>query len=422
VDYTYRANRLLGRHGWLRLTPAYSAPLVHELLSGLTPQNHVLDPFSGTGTTGLVCAEQGVACDLLELNPFLVWLAKVKLGTYSPSEGENALKLSRWIAQEADRKGNQAPPWLPALYNIERWWAPDKLFYLGHLHHFIQQYAPSKSAVSDLLWLAFCQTLMALSNASFNHQSMSFKKELPLYQPVLFEPTSFFEHQVLKVISTLDADLHPKGRIFLGDARSLSETFKGKYDIIITSPPYPNRMSYIRELRPYMYWLGYLEAASQASQLDWQAIGGTWGSATSRLKYWQGENQISLPLLEAVLPAIQRQSPLLSNYIKRYFVDIERHFYELRKVLSANARVFYVIGNSKFYDTVLPVETLYAQLLEALGASQVNIRTLRQRSSKKELKEFLVSAHFTAPANPPAPGQDSHTDAAPPSPYPPNGR
>jgi hypothetical protein len=37
-DYTFKYNRKLGRHGWLRLTPAYSVKLVNELLEK-SPQN-----------------------------------------------------------------------------------------------------------------------------------------------------------------------------------------------------------------------------------------------------------------------------------------------------------------------------------------------------------------------------------------------
>ena len=45
-------------------------------------------------------------------------------------------------------------------------------------------------------------------------------------------------------------------------------------------------MSYIRELRPYMYWLSYLRDGREAGELDWKAIGGTWGIATSRVGKW----------------------------------------------------------------------------------------------------------------------------------------
>lgn len=61
-DYTFKYNKEHGRHGRLRLTPAYSIKLVKEILNldGLfAEENHqisILDPFCGTATTGIVAA------------------------------------------------------------------------------------------------------------------------------------------------------------------------------------------------------------------------------------------------------------------------------------------------------------------------------------------------------------------------------
>jgi len=84
------------------------------------------------------------------------------------------------------------------------------------------------------------------------------------------------------------AKQNPPGNasVILGDARDLPGCLDTRFDVVITSPPYANRMSYIRELRPYMYWLGYLVNGRDAAELDWLAIGGTWGVATSRLAEW----------------------------------------------------------------------------------------------------------------------------------------
>src|SRR5437764_9637134 len=86
---TFRGNLEGTRYGWLRLTPAYSVHLVSELLERHRREVGapvVLDPFCGTGTTALVCAERGIPCDTLDINPFLCWLAAVKTRPYSRSE------------------------------------------------------------------------------------------------------------------------------------------------------------------------------------------------------------------------------------------------------------------------------------------------------------------------------------------------
>src|SRR5262249_39234924 len=61
-ELTFKQNHQHGRHGWLRLTPAYSVRLVEQILEehGQHAQT-VFDPFSGTGTTALCAAYRGKA-------------------------------------------------------------------------------------------------------------------------------------------------------------------------------------------------------------------------------------------------------------------------------------------------------------------------------------------------------------------------
>ncbi|MEK7404784.1 MAG: hypothetical protein AAB225_06720, partial [Acidobacteriota bacterium] len=49
-EYTHKYNVRSGRHGWLRLTPAYSVKIVEEILAHGPGPTRVLDPFSGTAT------------------------------------------------------------------------------------------------------------------------------------------------------------------------------------------------------------------------------------------------------------------------------------------------------------------------------------------------------------------------------------
>jgi hypothetical protein len=141
-----------------------------------------------------------------------------------------------------------------------------------------------------------------------------------------------------------------------------------------------------------MYWLGFLDDGRQAGALDWRAIGGTWGSATSQLTSWQPDGSLELPRLRGLTHAIERHSPLLARYVERYFHDMDQHVQGVAAVLAAGAEAHYVIGNSKFFDVLVPAQALLASLFARHGFVKPQIRVLRRRTSKKELFEYLVSA------------------------------
>lgn len=395
-EFTFKHNLKHGRHGWLRLTPAYSVKIVHDILEQHPEITFVLDPFSGTGTTGLVCGERGIKCDLLDINPFLVWLAKVKTANYQSDDLNEARAGATAIPTEALTIRETANLWFPPISNITRWWAENKCAFLAKLHYALNQQFPKESAVKNLMLVAFCRLVIESSNAAFNHQSMSFKEE----QNTLFQDEEAtllaqrFKQLVNEIILAAATPIRGRVQVIQADSRNIPRPAdKRLYDGVITSPPYPNRMSYIRELRPYMYWLGYLTNARQAADIDWQAIGGTWGVATSRLSKWEPNgNHIQHSGFEAIIEGIRARSHLLANYVHKYFSDISMHLASLHNVLTAGAKVFYVVGNSKFYDTLVPVEAIYANLLQQNGFVDTAIATLRKRNSKKELIEFVVSA------------------------------
>jgi hypothetical protein len=136
-----------------------------------------------------------------------------------------------------------------------------------------------------------------------------------------------------------------------------------------------------------------LKEARQAGDLDWEAIGGTWGVATSRVTGWKSTGiTIEHGEFEQIVTSISGKSVLLGNYVRKYFEDMYLHLFELRKVLLPNAKVFYIVGNSKFYDTVVPVEDFFAAIFQQHNYHNINITKIRKRNSKKELFEFIVEA------------------------------
>ncbi len=402
-DYlTYKANLKDTRYGWLRLTPAYSYHLVSELLDKESEKNPIiLDPFCGTGTTALVCAERGIECHTTDINPFLIWLAKTKTTYYSYEEILSFEKKSLTIL-DAMISSDSESEWLPPLHQIEKWWEKESLLKLSFAMSSINNLNTLESEkVIDLLKIAFCRTLIERANVNFGHQSMSLKKnnnlslQLSLLNNKQDETILSWNNAISSIAKAAYSKIINKPQIILCDARNLRLTLKEDYyNCVITSPPYPNRMSYIRELRPYMYWLEYLKTPRDAGELDWQAIGGTWGCATSNLGKWEPKIEINIPFegFNNILEKIAEKSLLLSHYVHKYFNDIVEHCEQIFTLVKSGGKIYYVVGNSKFYDVMLPVESIYASLFKKVGFINVTIQPIRKRSSKKELFEFIVFA------------------------------
>ena len=285
-DYTHKFNTKTGRHGWLRLTPAYSLKIVEELISAHEKARRIFDPFCGTGTTALSAAYHGREGITTDINPFLIWLAQAKTAHYNP-EQIAVTREACGLALDLVRRQCIEPAPAPPIHNIERWWSSGSLEFLRFLQAAILAVTEELSVQRTLLLIAFCRSLIELSNASFNHQSMSFKDDGQIDFGFELDRASLFLQDVSFVLSGASENPSGKTKVIFADSRNPAKAVNGLVDLVITSPPYANRMSYIRELRPYMYWLGYLTSGREAGELDWTAIGGTWGIATSRLTEWE---------------------------------------------------------------------------------------------------------------------------------------
>lgn len=394
ADLTYKANKTAGRHGWLRLTPAYSMSLVRSKLETLPDGAMVLEPFSGSGTTPLVAQEMGLRCEAQDINPFLVWFGNAKLAEYD-EKARASFDDARASIVETSRSGFPNDYWTPPLFKIEKWWNPPTLQALASIKHCIGQYS---GRVRDLLDVAFCRVMIASSNASFNHQSMSFK-DIPEYdgkdqQADFDRVVAAFADETAYIAATLQQPMTNTSFVREGDSTSSFAGFKPA-DMVITSPPYANRMSYIRELRPYMYWLGFLDTGEAAGNLDWKTTGGTWGSASTKVKSWAPDSGTPIDRdLDAVCEKILdgKSGSILAPYVSKYFHDMWNHFKAITPLVKPGGELCYIVGNSTFSGNDVPAQEWYADMMRALGYGNVDIITIRKRNSNKRLFEYAVCA------------------------------
>lgn len=335
TDYTFKYNTNLGRHGWLRLTPAYSVKLVHEIIKEDCKKGDlILDPFSGTATTGLVASELGFSSVLYEINPFLIWLGNIKCHNYDSQE---LLSLQKEFDQCLVNVIISENYWIPPIHNIERWWHFDTLFILASIRNRLVEIfgEPNGNHYHNLVWVAFSRLIIETSSAAFNHISMSFKENTTQYG--FSQIKNLFKDIFSNIICSAIIKLNGNAKVIHTDSKDLSQNTTDCFDVVITSPPYPNRISYIRELRPYMYWVKFLTNGSDAGALDWEAIGGTWGTATSNLKNWKPINH-NLPnrlydVCKKIGKCEDKNAETMSKYVHKYFDDIYSHLLKMSCLL-----------------------------------------------------------------------------------------
>lgn len=395
-DYTFKYNKNLGKHGWLRLTPAYSVKLVKDLITELPNDINVLDPFSGTATTGLVAAEHGNIARTCDINPFLIWVGNLKCSNFSELELATVSKKVTTLITKVEGSLSD-DNWQPPIYNIERWWAPHTLKVLASLRaRLVEEFGePGEINASGLAWIAFCRLIIETSSAAFNHVSMSFQENAQHFE--VEHVVELFKNIFDAVLATAKQQFTGESVVLNVDAREINNlgmTF-GK---VVTSPPYPNRMSYIRELRPYMYWTKFIEEAREAGELDWKAIGGTWGIASSRLAEWEAVEE-GLPnhiftVYKSIANAESKNGVLLATYVLKYFHDMHMHLRSIRNVLDHGAELHYIVGNSTFFGNMVDTAGLLEESFKKLGFSDVHSTIIRKRNSKKELFEYNVSAKW----------------------------
>lgn len=394
ADLTFKFNRSLGRHGWLRLTPAYSVKIVQSLVANCPKRTRVLDPFSGTGTTALVAAEHGNEAQAYDINPFLIWLGNVKCRSYSDLEVEQIRARSLAAIKRAESCVSEKN-WRPPIFNIERWWAPNTLNVLAAIRESIELEfgPPDVASCGGLVWVAFCRLVIETSSAAFNHVSMSFAKQADHFE--FSHVASLFTGILEPILESSAGELPGTAQVSEVDARHIPNG-KKKFGKVITSPPYPNRISYIRELRPYMYWTGFLKEAREAGELDWKAVGGTWGVASSRLLDWEPDAHELPPSLAKVVASIakadSKHAKLLSAYVMKYFHDMALHFRALRNVLAPSAELHYIVGNSTFYGNMVDTSLLLSEAMTAAGFHSITSTVIRKRNCNKALFEYDVSA------------------------------
>lgn len=405
-DVTFKGGMVDHIHQWFRLTPSFSPKLVHYMkqLTNTNKNHKVLEPFLGASTTVIECMKEGIDCVGVDINPVFVKVGQAAIDWNFDTDNliklkENIQSEYREMIKDVDKldltvfcqKFNVS---IPPIHKPEKWWREDVLKRLLIIKKLINELNDKRE--KHFFYVGLISKVVDVASVNRSHPTLTFCDRSKDKIDVENEIFSKFEVMIKDLESVKKISNPGNAQVIEGDSTNISELalmFK-KFDRVFTSPPYPNRWSYVWETRPQLYFGDIFNNPGQAADLDIKTIGGTWGKATSNLAKGiiEPENDDVAKIMKQVDLEIRCKDNLMANYVMKFFNLLYLQIKEMKKVLNDGAICCYVVGNSRIKDVEVYTDILLADMFVSLGFSVQKIIRIRKRIGRKKLYEAIVVA------------------------------
>lgn len=338
-------------HRWFFFPHSFSSRLIDEVLKRypLPSQACILDPFVGAGTTVLRARELGYVAVGTDLSPLSVFVSRVKLQTYDRHRLEEHLRsiLNYRPAGEVQ----------PTSKRISRAFTPGELSHIIGLRRGIDA-LPDPEA--GFFRLALLRTMQRLSRAVPNGGWFRWV-EKPDQSEVVAD--LFAEQAAWQIDDVREYGKMPESKIFLCDARHLDAQRLGTFDLVVTSPPYPNRHDYSRVFHIELLALGITE--QEIRRLRHQSIR---SHVEAKPPGARADGYVMPRLLQEVLSRLPAKiDPRVVQMLKGYFEDMYLVLRQLYALLSPGGVCALVVGNVRYAGVMVPVDEILVDIASQVG-------------------------------------------------------
>ena len=395
---TFVGNMALPVHRWFRYSAGFSGLWAQALIAeeSRLQRLRVFDPFAGSGTT-LIAAEQcRVEAWGIDPHPFVARVAQAKLAYRSSPD------LYLETAQRVLANAKQGQPSLASYPRLIReCYTDEALGQLDRLRYEIEQ-LPQQIEATKLVWL----TLMAILRPTSHVGTANWQYLLPKHRKAkVEEPFPAFQHATamfygdMCLASVLSG---PRAVFTVDDARYCDTVPSDHFNLVVTSPPYPNNYDYADSTRLELMFLqeiqgwGDLQAAIRQHLLR---------SCTQHVPDSSIDisEVLSHPALNPISDELHSVCERLGevrltkggkktyhNMIACYFLDLALAWKALRRVCASPARVCFVIGDSAPYGVYVPVMDWLGKLAIEAGFDACVFEKTRDRNVKWKNRKHTV--------------------------------
>jgi DNA modification methylase len=382
-----------GTHGIHEYRGKFFPQLVRSLIniSGTPSGGIVADPMSGSGTTIVEANLLGCIGLGLDMNPLSVFIGNTKCELLTADVEK--LKVAYMEVRKAILNP-RAPGVNPMAYfsslptadqgYLQNWFSIEVLEGLDSIAQIINNvsYKPAK----DLMWTSLSNILRSVSWQK--EDDLRVRKEVK--PDIAIDPPKEFLEELARSIRATLAFLYQNGSITdiefaisNGDARNCArhwEKYKGKIDVVITSPPYATALPYLDTDRLSLCYLGLLPRPNHRFR-DYLMIGNREVNESLRAEYLSRLEKSSLDLPESIHSLItkideknkgteigfrRRNLPAL---LAKYFFDMREVLSGVHACLKPGGKAYFVVGNSHTIAGGDRVDILTSDLLSDIADS-----------------------------------------------------
>lgn len=385
-------------HRWFRYSAGFSGAWAGDLISREASARHVqvFDPFAGSGTT-LIAAEQcGVESWGIDSHPFIARVARAKLAYRSPPD--EYLARANLVLANAKHIAPTVECYAPL---IRKCYTDEALEQLDSLRHAMEM-AHDDSESARLVWLTLVSILRPTSHvgtANCQYLLPDRRKARVIEPFVAFDETARAMYEDMRSAEGLSG---PRTTFCLDDARSCSTVPTDHFNLVVTSPPYPNNYDYADATRLELTFFGEIKRwgdlqtsvrqhllRSCSQHVPDRAVNLADVLARSELDPIRDELR---PVCEELgeVRLTRGGKKTYHNMIVCYFLDLALVWQALRRVCRSPSRVCFVVGDSAPYGVYVPVIEWLGKLATSAGFRSFTFEKTRDRNIKWKNRKHRV--------------------------------
>lgn len=402
---SFQANKNKPVYRLFKYKEGFSAALVDYFIDYMGVDGAILDPFSGTGTTGIVSGSRGIESVGVELLPVGDLIAKTRSLFLTGVSDATKKEIRRWMEKKPWRQCESPAPLTTMRITDGAYPGETELA----IRQFIDTAKKSSRETQMILMFALCAILESVSYTRkdgqclrWDHRSGRGVGKTLFDKGAILDFDEAMRGKLGDIVDDLDMALEEdmfshlqtgslrKPEFLLGS--SLDELMQmpgGSFSAVITSPPYCNRYDYTRIYALELAALGVdpdnliamrqtmLSCTVENRAKDLVAINRSWAEV---MEYTRRH-----PALSAVLEYMRelRASGKLNNngiprMIEGYFTEMACIVYECVRLIKRGGRMAVVNDNVRYAGVAIPVDMILSDIAGFCGMDVEKIMALPQ--------------------------------------------